>query len=633
MHVEIKRRLPSWSCWIAWPALLLLLSSTSPSPPSSPPPSPEPLLRLPLTSPSSSMPRRLSHSSSTAWRRQLGNRQRALRRYQSTENDGADYPSVAIIGGGISGLFCARRLDELGIRPVVFDTGRRGPGGRASNRIFENGYTVDHACQFFTAQTPRFQQYVEKWLSGGISNTTDSNRDSRFLQKCFEGANSLGVITLHNASSSYKFDPLPPANAKQLRLTGVGGMGGLAEGIADSLPRLVKDTWVAKVQLDQHDDEDIKELNRQYGNWHVFSDSRGKRELCRDENFGFLVISHCGKCAERLTKEDRKRQQQQNDARSHPLRFINKVLRARFGPRRTQPKHLLQIQSMYALCVAINTESLPKNLDFQGAFVENDAILSWVCDNTQKYSEEHKGKLRVFTLMSTYEYAAKNKVPQEAIPDGMREKVTKEMLGRFQRILNSLYNLRDRGDEDSEEEHSFDISQAHLQLWGAAQPSNVYRDPCVVDPISMAGICGDWMVAPSIEGAALSGITLADAIAETYKLKFQDKLPDDKLRSIGMYPSTEPSALFVPFNRAKRTQGCEKKHEDLEDIQTLDSYPAKSPVGAFGSDWKAALIRASGTLERLWQPLDTASLVHNEVPTRRVQHSKLHRNDRKSRRQ
>ena len=41
--------------------------------------------------------------------------------------------AAAIIGGGISGLVCANRLRELGLRPVVFDTGRRECGGRCSS--------------------------------------------------------------------------------------------------------------------------------------------------------------------------------------------------------------------------------------------------------------------------------------------------------------------------------------------------------------------------------------------------------------------------------------------------------------------------------------------------------------------
>ncbi len=35
-----------------------------------------------------------------------------------------DKPTVAIIGGGLSGLSCAAELARLGIKSVVFDTGQ-----------------------------------------------------------------------------------------------------------------------------------------------------------------------------------------------------------------------------------------------------------------------------------------------------------------------------------------------------------------------------------------------------------------------------------------------------------------------------------------------------------------------------
>jgi heterodisulfide reductase subunit A-like polyferredoxin len=45
-----------------------------------------------------------------------------------------DNPSVAIIGGGISGLVCASRLSDKGIHATVFDTGKNAVGGRLATR-------------------------------------------------------------------------------------------------------------------------------------------------------------------------------------------------------------------------------------------------------------------------------------------------------------------------------------------------------------------------------------------------------------------------------------------------------------------------------------------------------------------
>eukprot|EP00438_Fugacium_kawagutii_P026496 Skav202807 [mRNA] locus=scaffold326:975371:978207:+ [translate_table: standard] len=47
--------------------------------------------------------------------------------------------SVAIIGGGVAGLACAKRLRSHGVNATVFDTGKREPGGRASSRLWRLG--------------------------------------------------------------------------------------------------------------------------------------------------------------------------------------------------------------------------------------------------------------------------------------------------------------------------------------------------------------------------------------------------------------------------------------------------------------------------------------------------------------
>ncbi|CAM9459484.1 unnamed protein product, partial [Heterosigma akashiwo] len=65
-----------------------------------------------------------------------------------------DSPTVAVIGGGISGLVCAKTLEENGIRATVFDTGKNEVGGRCSTREFERPgqapLIFDHSAQFAT---------------------------------------------------------------------------------------------------------------------------------------------------------------------------------------------------------------------------------------------------------------------------------------------------------------------------------------------------------------------------------------------------------------------------------------------------------------------------------------------------
>ena len=75
-------------------------------------------------------------------------------------------PKVAVIGGGMAGLSCARSLHEAGIDVVVFDKGR-GAGGRMSTRRSNDAH-FDHGAQYFTVRDARFDARVQLWLESGI---------------------------------------------------------------------------------------------------------------------------------------------------------------------------------------------------------------------------------------------------------------------------------------------------------------------------------------------------------------------------------------------------------------------------------------------------------------------------------
>ena len=61
---------------------------------------------------------------------------------------------IVIIGSGIAGLACARRLAEAGLSPVVLDKGR-GIGGRVATRRVGN-LQFDHGAQFVNAHGAGF---------------------------------------------------------------------------------------------------------------------------------------------------------------------------------------------------------------------------------------------------------------------------------------------------------------------------------------------------------------------------------------------------------------------------------------------------------------------------------------------
>jgi renalase len=73
---------------------------------------------------------------------------------------------VAIVGAGITGLACAARLSEGGLRPVLFDKGKR-PGGRLSTLRLDAG-SWDFGAQYLEAGEGPFAEQVRGWQQAGV---------------------------------------------------------------------------------------------------------------------------------------------------------------------------------------------------------------------------------------------------------------------------------------------------------------------------------------------------------------------------------------------------------------------------------------------------------------------------------
>lgn len=73
--------------------------------------------------------------------------------------------SVAVVGAGLAGLSCARRLQQAGHRVRVLDKGRA-PGGRIATRRLEQA-SFDHGAQYFTVSDPGFGALVDEAAAAG----------------------------------------------------------------------------------------------------------------------------------------------------------------------------------------------------------------------------------------------------------------------------------------------------------------------------------------------------------------------------------------------------------------------------------------------------------------------------------
>jgi renalase len=74
---------------------------------------------------------------------------------------------VLVVGGGISGVACARVLQDAGVPVRVRDRGQR-LGGRMAVRTVD-GRPVDVGASYFTADSPSFRLLVESWVAAGLA--------------------------------------------------------------------------------------------------------------------------------------------------------------------------------------------------------------------------------------------------------------------------------------------------------------------------------------------------------------------------------------------------------------------------------------------------------------------------------
>ncbi len=72
---------------------------------------------------------------------------------------------VVIVGAGIAGLACARRLAQAGVPALVLDKGR-GSGGRVATRR-ANGLQFDHGAQYVTAKGADFAIVLRNLVAAG----------------------------------------------------------------------------------------------------------------------------------------------------------------------------------------------------------------------------------------------------------------------------------------------------------------------------------------------------------------------------------------------------------------------------------------------------------------------------------
>ncbi|KAJ6816339.1 uncharacterized protein M6B38_416160 [Iris pallida] len=349
-------------------------------------------------------------------------------------------PTVAVIGGGMSGLICASALEERGIRSTVFDTGMHGLGGRMGTRtVNDQPLVFDHAAQFFTVSDPRFQKFVDRWLEEGLVR---------------EWKGLLGEL-----EAGGHFVPMPYSSARYI---GVKGMRPLADSVLRKNHRVnvARPCWISK----------LEPIN---GKWHLSENGKPQGQ------FDAIVVAHNGKCANRLLS-------------SSGLPLLTRQMKS------------LELSAIWALLAAFKDPVPVPQTAFEGAFVKGIDSISWMANNTSKLFPSQNGMPQCWTFFSSAAYGKRNKVPQENIPNITADRVKSDMIAGVEIALGLSKG-------------SLQPFYSRVQLWGAALPTNTPAIPCIFDPHGRAGICGDWLLGASVEAAVISGMSLANHMADYFQ--------------------------------------------------------------------------------------------------------------------
>jgi predicted NAD/FAD-dependent oxidoreductase len=106
--------------------------------------------------------------------------------------------SVAVVGAGLAGLACARRLGEAGMHVRVFEA-QRAPGGRLATRRFAVA-SFDHGAQYLTAADAGYRGLLERAQAAGAAGRWEPDWPQRDpAHELWVGVPSMGALPRHLA--------------------------------------------------------------------------------------------------------------------------------------------------------------------------------------------------------------------------------------------------------------------------------------------------------------------------------------------------------------------------------------------------------------------------------------------------
>lgn len=275
---------------------------------------------------------------------------------------------------------------------------------------------------------------------------------------------------------------------------GVGGISALPLAIVKDLPNTIsvcQDVWVSPSNGVRFTGK------RHQPRWKVTAKGQTLGEFDR------IIIAHNGKCADRLMSRT-------------PAKKLHSLLQTNFSP--TVPAwggKRMTLNSIYSLTFAVKKDTLLSQKTSENVcyFVKNHRNLRFLSCNSRKHQPKISSDNEIWTVLSSPHFAKKYKAPQENLPEDIVANVTHILLRSVEESLSLPPDC-------------IMPIESRLQLWGAALPLNTWtgcspdnpeKDPppgFVYDDDYGVGVCGDWLLDPSIEGAWESGRRLAEWMAK-----------------------------------------------------------------------------------------------------------------------
>ena len=294
-----------------------------------------------------------------------------------------------------------------------------------------------------------------------------------------------------------------------------------------------------------------------------------------------LVIAHNGKCADRLLSK--------TPAKAvHSLLRVNFADRVPAAGGGGGGKRMT-LNSIYSLTIVcrknLNDDDNDKKNNHKNAnilsralpdsfvcgFVQNHPNLTFLSCPTRKYKhhlvlqqqqqqykEEKKNNdiimkeeddYEVWTILSSARFAKQHKAPQEFLSDETIDTVSSLLLQSVEEALGSSIIQQSSSSSSSSSNDATRLEdtvlERRLQLWGAALPLNVWRsnnnnnnnnekpesssrkNGFIYDGNYGVGVCGDWLVDPSLAGAWTSGKLLADYMMKAATKKNSSQTTDE----------------------------------------------------------------------------------------------------------